>query len=278
MSTSVTYTATLSFDRETVRFVSRLLGAERRRRRTRGGTRLLTPFRQAVLVLRWFVDGTRVAQLAVDNALSNRTCYRYLHEGIDVLKAQAPDLEQALAAAKKAGHAYLLLDGTLIETDACHAPGPTKGVDLWWSGKHKHHGGNIQVLSSPDGFPLWTSEVRPGREHDMSCARTHGLLTALDINTADDGPITITDTGYESAPASFRMPHKKPAGSELTIDQKQYNKIIGAIRALAEKANADLKTRFKALRHVSLDPWRIGAITAAALALFHFEHGHTSGA
>ncbi|MDT3729002.1 hypothetical protein ROS62_30750, partial [Streptomyces sp. DSM 41972] len=49
-------------------------------------TRLLTPFRQAVMVLRWFVDGTRIAQLARDNGLSKRTGYRYLREGIDALK------------------------------------------------------------------------------------------------------------------------------------------------------------------------------------------------
>lgn len=30
----------------------------------------------------------------------------------------------------------------------------------------------------------------------------------------------------------------------LTALQLQYNKVIGALRALAEKANADLKTRF----------------------------------
>jgi hypothetical protein len=276
LSTSVTYTATLSFTRETVQFVSGLLAAERRQRHTRRGTRLLTPFREAVLVLRWFVDRTRISRLAVDNGLSGRTTYRYLHEGIDVLKAKAPSLKQALDAAKAAGHGHLLLDGTLIETDACHAPGPTTGVDLWWSGKHKRHGGNIQVLSTPDGFPLWTSPVRPGREHDMSCARTHNLLNTLDTNTQAGGPITITDTGYEGAPENFRMPHKKPAGGELTLDQKQYNKVVGAIRALAEKANADLKTRFKALQHVSLDPWRIGDITTAALTLFHFEQGRTA--
>jgi hypothetical protein len=58
---------------------------------------------------------------------------------------------------------------------------PTRGVDLWWSGKHRHHGGNIQVVSAPDGWPLWTSDVRPGREHDTTAARhdpanaiTHG--------------------------------------------------------------------------------------------------------
>jgi hypothetical protein len=38
-----------------------------------------------VLVLRWFLDGTRVAQLAADNQLSSSTTYRYLHEAIDVL-------------------------------------------------------------------------------------------------------------------------------------------------------------------------------------------------
>ncbi|MDT3729027.1 transposase family protein, partial [Streptomyces sp. DSM 41972] len=83
---------------------------------------------------------------------------------------------------------------------------------------------------------------------------------ALEAAARDSGPITITDTGYEAAPTCFRMPHKKPKGGELTIDQRQFNKAIGAVRALAEKANADLKTRFKALRHVSLDPWRIGAV------------------
>ncbi len=34
-------------------------------------------------------------------------------------------------------------------------------MDLWWSGKHRHHGGNIQVVSAPDGWPLWTSPVGP---------------------------------------------------------------------------------------------------------------------
>ena len=59
----------------------------------------------------------------------------------------------------------------MIRTDRISTPGPTVGVDLWWSGKHKHHGGNVQVVSAPDGWPLWTSGVRPGREHDMSAAR-----------------------------------------------------------------------------------------------------------
>jgi len=56
-----------------------------------------------VLVLRWFLDATRVAQLATDNQISASTAYRYLQEGIDVLAAVAPGLYGALLAARAAG-------------------------------------------------------------------------------------------------------------------------------------------------------------------------------
>ena len=90
---SVTYTATLTVREETVLFVSSLLHDERQRRGTRAGTRALSCCKQAILVIRWFLDGTRVAQLAGDNAIGRSTAYAYLHEGLAVLAAQAPNLE-----------------------------------------------------------------------------------------------------------------------------------------------------------------------------------------
>ena len=60
----VTCTAVLPVSEETVLFVSDLLAVEHRRRRTRRRPRALGCYRQAVLVLRWFLDGTRLAQLA----------------------------------------------------------------------------------------------------------------------------------------------------------------------------------------------------------------------
>ena len=134
---SVTYTATLPVRDHTVLFLSGLLYAERQRLGTRAGRRSLGCFRQAILVLRWLLDGTRVTQLAGDNAISLSTGYAYLHEGLAVLAAQAPGLPSVLLAAKMAGYAHLTIDGTLIETDRCRTPGPTPGVDLWWSGKHQ---------------------------------------------------------------------------------------------------------------------------------------------
>ena len=76
MSDPVSYTAVLPVAEETVVFVSGLLAAERRRRDTRSGRRALGCFGQAVLVLRWFVDGTRLAQLATDNRIGVSTAYR----------------------------------------------------------------------------------------------------------------------------------------------------------------------------------------------------------
>jgi hypothetical protein len=160
VSSSITYSATLDMRRETVLFVSRLLHAERRRRGTRNGRRALGCFAQGVLIVRWFLDGTRIRQLAADNRISVKTVYRYLHEGIDLLAAHAPDLRQALTTANQAGLSHVNLDGVVIPTDRVKTPGPG-GADLWWWGKHKHHGGNIQVISAPDGWPLWTSDVRP---------------------------------------------------------------------------------------------------------------------
>ena len=66
MSDPVTYSAMLPVAEETVHFVSALLAAERRRRGTRGRRRALGCYRQAVLVLRWFVDGSRLGQLGAD--------------------------------------------------------------------------------------------------------------------------------------------------------------------------------------------------------------------
>jgi hypothetical protein len=272
---SITYTAVLDVRRETAETLARLLREHRGRLGTRKNTRSLGVFKQAVLVLRWFIDGARLSQLARDNGISLPTAYRYLHEGLTTLADHAPDLSTALERAAAAGYTHLNLDGTVIRTDRVAAPGPN-GADLWWSGKHKHHGGNVQVISAPDGWPLWVSPVRPGREHDTTCARTHGLLAALNrLATILDIP-TLTDLGYENAGPSFRHPVKKPRGRELTTRQKTFNQVIRGIHGVAERANALLKVTFKALRRVSLDPGSITRIARAALVLLQLETGRTT--
>ncbi|MFE1521549.1 transposase family protein [[Kitasatospora] papulosa] len=249
--------------RSTAEHLARLLRDHRIVVRTRKERRALGCFRQAVFVLCWFIDGTRLAQLARDNSLSVSTAYRYLHQGLAVLAAGAPDLETALERAKAAGLTHLNLDGTVIRTDRVAAPGPNR-ADLWWSGKHKHHGGNVQVIATPDGWPIWVSPVRPGRDHDTTCARHHGLIDALNRIAAELNMPTLVDLGYENAGDGFRHPHKKPAAGELTEAQQTCNKVIRGTHGICERANSQRKTTSKALRRVSLDPSRITKIAAAA--------------
>ncbi|WP_306827492.1 transposase family protein [Catenuloplanes nepalensis] len=272
---SVSYTAVLPLREETVTFLAGLLDAERARRGTRTGTRSLTCREQAILVLRWFCDSTRMSQLARDNAISTSTGYDYLHEGIDVLAARSPSLHGALLAAKAAGHDYVTIDGTLIETDRCSTPGPTEGVDLWWSGKHHTHGGNIQVIGVPDGWPIWTSDVRPGREHDTTAARTDPELLPALTDAADDLR-ALGDLGYEGLADTVTVAYKKPKNGGLLLVQQQFNKAHNSLRAVGERANALLKMIFRALRNIGLNPWRIGKIVAAALVILHTEHGRTT--
>ncbi len=131
-------------------------------------------------------------------------------------------------------------------------------------------------MSAPDGWPLWTSGVRPGREHDITAARADPDLLTTIAGWVHDGAPALADLGYEGEPDTFRIPFKKPKNRNLTIDQQTYNAVHGALRCLGERANSLLKTTFKALRRHRGCPWRIGDIVAAALVLLHHEHHHTT--
>jgi hypothetical protein len=48
------------------------------------------------------------------------------------------------------------------------------------------------------------------------------------------------------------------------------------VRAIGERGNCPLKMTFKALRNVSLDPWRIGKIVVAALVILHFDYARNT--
>lgn len=67
-----------------------------------------------------------------------------------------------------------------------------------------HHGGNVQVLSDPHGFPVWTGPVEPGSTHDLSAARTP-VLPAL-YPAAAVGLLTLTDKGYTGAGIGIQVP------------------------------------------------------------------------
>jgi hypothetical protein len=272
----IAYRATLDVPRELAWFVAKLLLAERRRRGTPRGSRALTCFWQAVLGLRWFRDRTTPDALARDHGISRATAYRYLDEVILVLAGQAPELSAALERAKDQGFSHVILDGTVIACDRCKEPAVSvKGevIDLWYSGKAHTHGGNIQAVIAPGGFPLWVSDAEPGSVHDLTAARAHAFPALYPAAAA--GLPTLADPGYEGAGIGILIPVKQPPGGrDLDIDTRTRNAIQRSLRCLGERAFALLTGRWRTLQHITASPSKIGHIARAALVLTHFEHGY----
>ncbi len=170
-------------------------------------------------MLRWFRDDAPLRQLATEAGIGISTAYRYLHEGIDVIAERAPDLHDVLARGRREGWSHVSLDGTLIAID--RAARNEKGHHLWYSGKHKTQGGNVQIVADPSGFPVWSSPVEPGSVHDIAAARAH-CLGALYV-AASAGLPTLTDKGYQGARIGVHSPVK---GGNLHVSNASYNMLL----------------------------------------------------
>ena len=167
-----TYSAICDVPEETLQHVTALLHAHRCEIGTRAGRRAGTVRTQAKLVLRWFRDDPPIRTLAFEAGLPISTCYRYLHEAIDVIAEQAPDLHDVLEQARREGWSHLTLDGTLIEIDRVNER-TEAGHHLWYSGKHKTQGANIQILADPGWVPGVVQRGRTGqRARHHRCPRT----------------------------------------------------------------------------------------------------------
>jgi len=274
----IAYPAMLDVPKELVRYLARLLAAERRARGTRRRSRALTCYYQALLVLIWFRKADDVTLLGAGFGISRATAYRYLHEGITVLADQRPDLHQTLEQAAEQGWAYVILDGKLFTSDSCaQTTTGAKGhpIYTWLSGKHRDYGANIQAVIRPDGLPLWTSPTSPGHEHDLTCARHHGVTAALNWAAAELHLPTLADAGYLNAGHGIKTPTKRPHRQpQLALPNRTVNQLLRSLRGQGERGFAILTGRWKTLRHTTQSPSRIGDIVAAALHLTHYEYRH----
>jgi hypothetical protein len=215
------YRAVLPLSRATLSYVA---GVIRRHRRQIGSCwRRCNPGQQALLVLAHLRKGETFAELAAGFGVSTATAWRYVSEVVRLLARQVPKLRGALRAARK--HAYVVLDGTLIPIDRLAADRP------FYSGKHRRHGMNLQVIASPDGDILWASGALPGAAHDLTAARIWGILREL----AAAGLIVLADKGYTGAGDPVLAPYR---GRGKPPSQKDANRAHARLRAPGERANA----------------------------------------
>src|SRR3954466_7384655 len=196
-----------------------LVAKELREHRRQLGTRwrLVSSSEQALMVLAHLRKGATHRDLANGFGVGVTTAYRYLKEGLTVLAAMAPTLEQAIQTAKK--KAYVTLDGTLVRIDRVAM---ASGRDRpYYSGKHKAHGVNVQVIADPAGRLIWASPVLPGARHDMGAAREHGSIDAL--NAA--GVHAVADTAYQGGGPAIRVPQRR---RRLDPDTGRYRRLSRA--------------------------------------------------
>lgn len=158
--------------------------------------RRLSASRQALLGLAHLRLGHTYAQLAAGFEVGVSTVYRYITEAVGLLAARAPDLATAVTAAS--AKAFVILDGTLLPIDGIAADRP------YYSGEHKKHGMNVQVIADPHGKLLWVSSALPGAVHDIKAARTHGIIDAL----TEAGLACWADKGYQGACSAIRVPFR----------------------------------------------------------------------
>jgi Helix-turn-helix of DDE superfamily endonuclease/DDE superfamily endonuclease len=179
---------------QTLKYVA---GIIRRHRASIGSPwRRLSPGQQALLVLVYLRKGETFADLAAGFEVGTSTAWRYVNETAALLAARAPKLRKAVRDAKKAGCAYVVLDGTLIPVDRVAADRP------FYSGKHTKHRMNLQVIASPDGDILWVSGALPA-VHDKKAEWIWGVLAQLEAV----GLVTLADKGYQGS-AYAKIPHK----------------------------------------------------------------------
>src|SRR5262249_41253683 len=156
--------------------------------------------------------------------------------------ARSPRLRAALAQARRAGHAYLITDGTLVPIDRVAADRP------FYSGKHRRHGMNLQVISTPDGDIVWVSGPLPGATHDLAAARIWGTARAPPA----PGLTVLGEKGSPGGGTPLLTPYK---GRSKPPSQKAANRAHARLRGVGERANAQLKT-WRILRKLRCCPWR----------------------
>jgi hypothetical protein len=245
------YPSSIDLSSRTLRFLTGQLTARRQEIGTRW--RRLPAARQALLALAHLRCGDTYAQLAAGFGIGIATDYRYIREAVEALAALAPSLSEAMKTIRT--KAFVILDGTLLPIDRIAADTP------YYSGKHKRHGMNIQVLTDPFGRLLWASPALPGSTHDLTAARQHGIIEVL----ADAGLKCWADKAYQGAGEPVRVPFP---GRRLKRWKRRHNTTHAKIRCLGERAMATVKG-WRLLRKLRCSTNRITDVVKAVFVLHH---------
>ncbi|CAL9640608.1 IS5 family transposase ISSgr2 [Streptomyces sp. enrichment culture] len=103
----------------------------------------------------------------VGNGVSETTTDAHASTVVDLLAEHAP---HPLKALRELASNFLPLDGTLRE---CDRVGDGRA---YCPHKHRRHGVDVQVVTSPGGRRQWLSPALARRTHHLTAARTHRTI------------------------------------------------------------------------------------------------------
>ena len=131
------------------------------------------------------------------------------------------------------------------------------------SGKHHRHGAAVQTVAAPDGELLWVSGVLPGKTVDITAARRFGIaekvLAFLGL---------LADLGYIGLHPQAITGYKRKRGEKtLPAGRKAANVALAGLRAIGERANAQLKCWRVLANDFRGSPRRITVIVKAVQTL-----------
>ncbi|MFB7294008.1 transposase family protein [Actinacidiphila glaucinigra] len=131
-----------------------------------------------------------------------------------------------------------------------------------YSGKHRRHGVNLQVITDPQSEIVCISRALLGRTHDLTAARTHRIIATCGRLGLPAG----VDLAYLGAGGTFATPTRRPPCEEFTARQRSLNRVHTRLRYPVERGMATLK-RCRIFRHARCRPNRLSSAAKAILTL-----------